>query len=85
MRMTVRQCMRCGRDDLRERWPSMDEAIEAGALSNPWTCPVCAWTEADLVEVTADADADNVMSESSSEDDTRREVDAGLRYRYPHA
>lgn len=50
MHMTVRQCTSCGREDLRERWSSLDAALQAGALRDPWTCPHCAWPECDLVE-----------------------------------
>ncbi len=50
MHMTVRQCTSCGREDLRERWPSLDAAIQAGALRAEWACPTCAWPECDLVE-----------------------------------
>ncbi len=86
MSMTVRQCMRCGREDLRERWPSMDDAIEAGALSEPWTCPVCAWVEADLVEATtgtsakAPGDEAPPRSEAGADGDMadQRGVDRGV-------
>ncbi len=51
MHVTVRRCTSCGRDDLRERWASIDDAVHARAMSAVWTCPHCAGTEADLVEV----------------------------------
>jgi hypothetical protein len=53
--MTVRRCARCGREDLRERWSSIDAAAKAGALSAAWACPSCAWPEADLAEASSDA------------------------------
>ena len=55
MHMTVRRCTKCGREDLRERWESVDAAARAGAMSAAWACPACAWPEADLVEATTDA------------------------------
>lgn len=51
MATIVRKCTRCGNRDLQNHWDSMDEALGAGALRMAWTCPNCAWTEADLVEV----------------------------------
>ncbi len=100
MTMIVRQCMRCGRQDLRERWPSTDEALEAGAMSSPWTCPSCAWTEADLVASTgatstaSEAGAserrdlggtgDADNAPASAEEEARRAVDASLPFRGPH-
>ena len=56
MDMIVRQCTKCGREDLRERWSSLDAAAKAGAQSVAWACPSCAWPEADLVEASS-ADA----------------------------
>ena len=35
--------------DTRASWASPDEAAKDDAFSG-WTCPVCAWTEFDLVE-----------------------------------
>lgn len=55
MQMTVRRCTRCGREDLRERWSSVDAAAKAGALSAAWACPACAWPEAELVEMSGTA------------------------------
>lgn len=55
MAMIVRQCTKCGREDLRERWSSLDDAAKAGAQSVAWACPSCAWPEADLVEQSPDA------------------------------
>ena len=58
MKMALRRCAQCGRNDARRTWSSIDEAANDKALVG-WTCPTCAWTEAELVEVegvTADAD-----------------------------
>ncbi len=55
MDMIVRRCTRCGREDLRERWSSLDDAAKAGAMSAAWACPSCAWPEADLVEASSEA------------------------------
>jgi hypothetical protein len=52
MKATVRRCVQCGRNDTRQMWSSIDQAADDGALLS-WTCPNCAWTEADLVEVEA--------------------------------
>ena len=45
----VRKCEKCGTLDTRASWSSADEAAKQDAF-NDWTCPVCAWTEFDLVE-----------------------------------
>lgn len=55
MDMIVRRCTKCGREDLRERWSSLDAAAKAGAQSVAWACPSCAWPEADLVEASSQA------------------------------
>ncbi len=55
MQTTVRRCTRCGREDLRERWSSLEDAAKAGAQSTAWACPSCAWPEAELVEASPDA------------------------------
>lgn len=52
MKATVRRCVQCGRDDTGRTWPSIEDAANDGALRS-WTCPTCAWTEAELVEVDA--------------------------------
>jgi hypothetical protein len=39
----------CGSLDHRASWSSADEAAKRDAFVG-WTCPVCAWTEFDLVE-----------------------------------
>ncbi len=45
----VRKCVKCGSLDPGASWASPDEAANDDAF-NDWTCPVCAWTEFDLVE-----------------------------------
>ena len=45
----IRKCDKCGSLDHRATWSSTDEAAKADAFTG-WTCPVCAWTEFDLVE-----------------------------------
>jgi len=45
----VRKCEKCGSLDTRTSWSSPDEAAKDDAFTG-WTCPVCAWTEFDLVE-----------------------------------
>ncbi len=51
MATVIRECTKCGNRDMQNRWDSMDHAIAAGAMSSAWTCPNCAWTEAELVEL----------------------------------
>ena len=45
----VRKCEQCGRIDARASWASADDAGRDPAFQT-WTCPMCAWTEFDLVE-----------------------------------
>jgi hypothetical protein len=45
----VRKCEKCGSVDTRASWSSPDEAAKDDAFAG-WTCPVCAWTEFDLVD-----------------------------------
>jgi ssDNA-binding Zn-finger/Zn-ribbon topoisomerase 1 len=45
----VRKCEKCGSLDTRASWSSPDEAAKDDSFKD-WTCPVCAWTEFDLVE-----------------------------------
>jgi hypothetical protein len=52
MKMTVRRCVECGKNDTRRTWRSMDSAADDRALQG-WVCPTCAWTEAELIEVDA--------------------------------
>jgi hypothetical protein len=62
--LIVRRCTRCGREDLRERWSSIDAAAKAGAMSAAWACPTCAWPEAELVEASSDAPVSGVPHEA---------------------
>jgi hypothetical protein len=48
----VRKCEKCGRVDARVSWKSTEDAAKDPAFDN-WTCPMCAWTEFDLVEAEA--------------------------------
>ena len=49
--MTVaRKCEQCGRIDARVSWPSTEDAAKDPVFDS-WTCPMCAWTEFDLVEL----------------------------------
>ena len=69
MKATVRRCVQCGRNDTRRTWPSIDAAANDGALLS-WTCPTCAWTEAELIEVEASAtgaSGDQVALDGSEE------------------
>ncbi len=52
MATLVRRCTRCGTEDLKNRWGSMDEAAEAGAFREDWACPSCAWPGSEVVEMT---------------------------------
>ena len=51
MKTAVRRCPKCGHDDLRTEWSSVDDAIDHGALNGNWVCPSCSWPEATLVEI----------------------------------
>jgi hypothetical protein len=46
----IRKCDRCGNVDHRATWASIEEAADRDAFKG-WACPICAWTEFDLVEV----------------------------------
>ncbi len=70
MKMAVRRCAQCGRNDTRRTWSSIDVAADDKALQS-WTCPTCAWPEAELVEVEAEAvtaDADPLTPVGSRRD-----------------
>lgn len=89
MHMTVRRCTQCGREDLRERWDSIDAAVRARAMSAVWTCPACAWTEADLVEATADVgrpptttEADRDPAQPTDPDEARRAAETSFPFRW---
>jgi hypothetical protein len=56
MARVARKCTKCGNVDARQTWSSTAEASDADALER-WTCPSCAWPEAELVE--ADAETSN--------------------------
>jgi predicted nucleic-acid-binding Zn-ribbon protein len=45
----IRQCEKCGSPDRRASWATAEDAAKQDAFTG-WTCPVCAWTEFDLVE-----------------------------------
>ena len=45
----VRKCEQCARLDSRVSWPSLEDAGKDPVMQK-WTCPMCAWTEFDLVE-----------------------------------
>jgi hypothetical protein len=49
MARVARQCTKCGNIDTRKTWASDEEANKQDALER-WTCPSCAWPEAELVE-----------------------------------
>ena len=51
MKTAIRHCPKCGHDDLRIEWYSVDDAVDEGALSETWVCPSCSWPEAVLVEI----------------------------------
>jgi hypothetical protein len=43
-------CTKCGATDGRQSWSSSEQASREGAL-DAWTCPACAWPEAELVDL----------------------------------
>ena len=49
MARVARKCTKCQTVDLRQSWSTIEAAAEAGAL-DAWTCPACAWPEAELVD-----------------------------------
>ena len=76
MARLVRMCTQCGATDSRQAWSSSDEAAEAGAFKEPWTCSMCAWTEFDLVEAPS---AQGSPDPDRRPDVERAEVAAGGR------
>jgi len=50
----ARKCEQCGRVDSRVTWGSADDAAKDPVFTR-WTCPMCAWTEFDLVEAQTEA------------------------------
>jgi ribosomal protein S27AE len=49
----AKKCEQCGRVDMRTTWPNEKDAAKDPSFDR-WTCPNCAWTEFDLVEVEAE-------------------------------
>ena len=49
MARVARKCTKCGSLDARRTWASNEEAVKEDALER-WTCPSCAWPDAELVE-----------------------------------
>jgi hypothetical protein len=49
MTRVARQCTKCGTVDTGRTWASNEEAVRDDALER-WSCPSCAWPEAELVE-----------------------------------
>jgi rubredoxin len=47
----IRHCPKCGHDDLRQQWDSVDQAMGSGAMSASWVCPSCSWPEPEIVEM----------------------------------
>lgn len=53
MAQLVRECAKSGALDRRTEWGSAADAAKDPAFDRPWTCSTCAWTEAELVDVSA--------------------------------
>ena len=53
MARVARKCTKCDAVDTRRTWASNAEAVQEDALDR-WTCPSCAWPEAELVEAEAE-------------------------------
>jgi hypothetical protein len=51
----ARKCEQCGSVDRRVTWSSPDDAGKDPVFSK-FTCPMCAWTEFDLVEAEKEAE-----------------------------
>jgi predicted nucleic-acid-binding Zn-ribbon protein len=45
----VKKCEKCGHVDQRASWSSAEAAAKDPQF-DAWTCPMCAWTEFDLIE-----------------------------------
>jgi len=45
----ARKCEQCGNVDTRVTWSSTDDAAKDPVFAR-WTCPMCAWTEFDLID-----------------------------------
>ena len=49
MARVARKCTKCDTLDNRQTWSSTAQAVADDALER-WTCPSCAWPEAELVD-----------------------------------
>jgi hypothetical protein len=49
MARVARKCTKCESIDNRQTWSSTNAAVSDDALER-WTCPSCAWPEAELVD-----------------------------------
>ena len=54
MARVARKCTKCDTVDTRQTWSSTAQAVDDDALER-WTCPSCAWPEAELVEAEPEA------------------------------
>ena len=54
MARVARECTKCGSVDVRRTWATNEEAVKEDALER-WTCPSCAWPEAELVDAEPEA------------------------------
>jgi len=54
MAQFVKKCDQCGTLDRRSEWGSADAAAKDPAYDRPWTCSSCAWSEFDLVDISAE-------------------------------
>jgi hypothetical protein len=54
----VRKCENCGRVDARVNWKSADDAAK-DPMFDKWACPMCAWSEFDLVDAETEAQPAN--------------------------
>jgi len=54
MARIARKCTKCGAIDARRTGESTEKAAEDDALGD-WTCPSCAWPEAELVTAEPEA------------------------------
>jgi hypothetical protein len=71
MTLVVRQCPKCGHREAGYGWDSIAEATEAGALLGAWSCPVCSWPEAELVEIDRSEDTSPERERVSANRDDR--------------
>ena len=54
MAQVARKCTKCESIDTRQTWSSTAAAVDEDALER-WTCPSCAWPEAELVDAESQA------------------------------